>query len=97
VSGGVHDVVLHVGVFEAGSWGGVKVSLAQDGGGVGGVRSGDLSLLSSVPGRPRRSEGGEGWNLGGLKGFGTASEWRAVAVTYMYGGLGGLGMGPSRG
>jgi hypothetical protein len=31
------------------------------------VWSGDHSLLSSVPGRPRGDDGGEGWNLGGLK------------------------------
>jgi hypothetical protein len=31
------------------------------------VWSGDPSLLSSVPGRPRGKDGGKGWNLGGLK------------------------------
>lgn len=32
----------------------------------GGVRSGDPFLLSSVPGRPRGNDGGEGWILGRL-------------------------------
>ena len=56
-----------------------------------GVRSGDLSLLSSVPGRPRgaKAEKAGTW----LKAFATASEWRAVALTYMYGGLRVLGLG----
>jgi hypothetical protein len=50
------------------------------------VWSGDLSLLSSVPGRPRGAmaeRAGTWW----AKGFVKASEWRVVAVTYMYGGL----------
>lgn len=37
--------------------------------------------------RPKRSDGGEWLEPWWTKGFVTASEWRAVALTYMYGGL----------
>jgi len=61
------------------------------------VWSGDHTLLSSGPGRPRKSDGGEGWNLGGLKALLPRASGERWAFTYMYGGLGLSGLVGSRG
>jgi hypothetical protein len=52
----------------------------------GGVWSGDPSLLSSVPGRPRGAMAEKAGTWVGLKGFGTASEWRGGPHVYVWAG-----------
>lgn len=57
------------------------------------MRSGDLSLLSSVPGRPRGTMAEKGWNLGGLKALLPRASGERWPSGIMYGGLKCPGLG----